>query len=364
MSKAAINPKTGKKLLGQMLIEAGLIDEIQLTVALGAQRESGLKIGKQLLKLGFIEEADLARFLEGDTDIGVPLVKRKISNEALKAVPEKVAFKYMVFPVAVVGKTLLLATANPDDLKVNDELTFLLSKNIQPVKAFEWDIESALLKFYKGFSDDELSMLTNVSSSADAYNNATWAFDGEILLEDRQKTTPPKKEKAVPPAPAPQPNRAAQPQQRRTQPQRPSTKPAQPSRPAQGARQAAPTASAVPAASKQQKTPSARRDLLKQAAREAQADAQAAPSSIIPDTTSPEASTDDQWEFILEHTSLVDDEPVNTPKAKSSSLVDTLSNVNDPDILKVIINLLIEKNLLTDEELAKRLSEMNKNGKK
>ena len=56
-----------RKLLGQMLVEANLIDEIQLTVALGAQNDSGLKLGKQLLKLGFVEEGDLAMFLKDET---------------------------------------------------------------------------------------------------------------------------------------------------------------------------------------------------------------------------------------------------------------------------------------------------------
>lgn len=293
----------GRKLLGEMLIDAGMIDEIQLTVALGAQNESGLRLGKQLLKLGFVEEGDLALVLKDEGDMGVPLPQRKITREALAAVPEAIAFKYMVVPLAVVGKSLVLAVPDPNDLKKLDELSFKLSKNIHPVRAFEWDIESALLKFYKGFSDDEIEMLTNVSSTGQQYKDAQWSVGDEVLLDESSVKT------ETPGRPAP------------------VTRPAPVQSPAQA------------------KTP----------ARPARRPAHQEPAPRPQDS-----ATDVDWESILEHTSHAWDKPVEQKKRSSKVLSDAAINLKNADIIQVIVDLLIDKNLLTEKELVDRLSELAK----
>jgi type IV pilus assembly protein PilB len=169
--------------LGERLVEAGLIDDIQLSVALGVQRETGLKIGKQLMKLGFIGEAELSEYLKDETDVGGPLIKRLITDKAVKSVPQDLAFKHKVMPVAFAGDTIVLATSNPSDIAMLDELSFRLGKKIHPVMALEWDIESALLKYYKFFSDEEIEMLSSASNIAEQYKSASWSFKDELTVE-------------------------------------------------------------------------------------------------------------------------------------------------------------------------------------
>lgn len=170
-----------KKRLGERLIEAGMIDEIQLTVALGMQKETGLKIGKQLMKLGFIGEAELSEFLRDETDFTTPLTKRNITDKAVKSVPQDLAFKHKIMPIAFAGDTIVIAMNNPNDMELIDMLTFQLGKKIHAVRALEWDIESALLKYYKFFSDEELEMLTSVSNVAEQYNAAQWSVAGDTV---------------------------------------------------------------------------------------------------------------------------------------------------------------------------------------
>ncbi|MCD6220808.1 MSHA biogenesis protein MshE, partial [bacterium] len=52
-----------KKLLGQMLIEEGVITEEQLKIALAKQRETGHFLGRILVDLGFVDEKTLKRVL-------------------------------------------------------------------------------------------------------------------------------------------------------------------------------------------------------------------------------------------------------------------------------------------------------------
>lgn len=146
--------KTAKR-LGELLLESGYIDEIQLAVALGKQKEYGLKLGSQLLKLGFVAERDLAEILREQLGIQwISLFDREIPQEVIDAVPEEVALKYTVMPVEYDKKTITLATTNPNDLDMLDSLVFQLGKKIRPVMALEFDIEKAIITHYKIKEED------------------------------------------------------------------------------------------------------------------------------------------------------------------------------------------------------------------
>ena len=51
------------KKLGELLIEAGLIDDFQLQTALSYQRNWGGKLGAILIELEFVREEDLAKII-------------------------------------------------------------------------------------------------------------------------------------------------------------------------------------------------------------------------------------------------------------------------------------------------------------
>jgi hypothetical protein len=169
-----------KKRLGEMLVSAGLIDEIQLTVALGMQKQNGLKLGKQLLKLGFVTERQLSEVLREQLGISISLLDRSIPPQVLKCIPSDLAFRYQIMPLAYDGKTLVLACADPADLETLDAVAFKVGKKIRPVRVLEWEIESALLKHYHGFSDDELGRLTTKSETAAQYQSFLETRGNEI----------------------------------------------------------------------------------------------------------------------------------------------------------------------------------------
>lgn len=189
-------------------MEAGFIDEIQLTVALGMQKQSGLKLGSQLLKLGFIDERKLSGVLIGQMDNAVSLFDRVIPPEAVKSVPHRIAFEHKVIPLAYDGRTIVLATSNPSDLAALDAIAFQVGKKIRPVAALEWEIDTALLKYYTDFSDDELNKLTTSSQAATQYQSTQWSFGNETVFDTRapsppagiarQKTAPPPPPREVP----------------------------------------------------------------------------------------------------------------------------------------------------------------------
>src|SRR5262245_35531385 len=61
-----------RKLIGQVFLERGLVDEEELRTALNVQAESREKLGKTLVDLGYVSERDCLSVLS--EHLGVPAV--------------------------------------------------------------------------------------------------------------------------------------------------------------------------------------------------------------------------------------------------------------------------------------------------
>lgn len=147
-----------KKRLGEMMIEAGLINDFQLSVALGQQTQWGSKLGANLIKLGFIRENDVAFVLE--LQLGIKWLSLRdldIPEEAINSIASDVAIKYNIIPVAVDKNFITLAMPDPSDLMVMDTVAFVTHKKVRPVIATYSDIEWALARHY-GKSVEPLSL--------------------------------------------------------------------------------------------------------------------------------------------------------------------------------------------------------------
>jgi type IV pilus assembly protein PilB len=137
--------------LGDILKEAGLIDDFQLESALSQQRSWGGKLGAILLDLEFIMEEDLARDMSEILRIPyVDLFDPEIPEAMIKMVKAEVAKKYQVVPVKKDGGALVLAMFDPLDLEAIDEIRFITGLNIRPSLAMKSEIRDAIRKYYDG----------------------------------------------------------------------------------------------------------------------------------------------------------------------------------------------------------------------
>ncbi len=144
--------KKENKKLGELLLEAGLIDEFQLKSALAEQAEWGGKVGSIITRKGFVSEKEMLSVIEkqyGLTAISLDAIE-KPSDEVLKMVGADAAKKFGIFPVGFEGKTLLIAIADPTDLKTIDDITFKLGMRIKPLLALESEIVRAIAEYYEG----------------------------------------------------------------------------------------------------------------------------------------------------------------------------------------------------------------------
>jgi type IV pilus assembly protein PilB len=145
---------TIRKKLGELLLDAGLIDELQLRSALVHQSEWGGRLGAILIRKGFVKELDMISAIEKQMGMScVPLEEfEKPSDDVLHLVKENIARKFGILPMKFEGNTLVMATSDPTDLKTLDDLSFLLGTRIKPVLALESDILTAIDHFYDPLS--------------------------------------------------------------------------------------------------------------------------------------------------------------------------------------------------------------------
>jgi type IV pilus assembly protein PilB len=146
---------TRRTLIGERLLAAGRIDAWQLQSALGHQRRWGGRLGEVLVALGFVDEDVVLR--EVADQQGVPLVAirgRRVPETTVALVPERLIRSRRVFPLAVGRQTrrgpLVLATTEPHDLAVLDEVAFATGLAVEPVLVSERDLEDLVARHLDG----------------------------------------------------------------------------------------------------------------------------------------------------------------------------------------------------------------------
>jgi hypothetical protein len=138
-----------RKKLGEMLIEAGLIDEQALRGALGEQRRWGGTIGRILVDMRAVSEPALVDALSKQLNLpGIDLDQCEIPREVLDHVPGELAQQWGLVPFAQKGKFLEVAMTDPTNLGIVDELRIRTQLNVRPYIAGPKAIERAVARWY------------------------------------------------------------------------------------------------------------------------------------------------------------------------------------------------------------------------
>jgi type IV pilus assembly protein PilB len=160
---------TEKKRLGDVLKDAGLIDESQLQAALVHQRNWGGKIGAILVELGFVKETNLAKAISETLRIPyVNLFEPEIPESIVKLIKPDIAKKYNIMPAKKDGGTLMVAMSDPMDIKMIDEIRFVTGLTIKPALAMGSEIADAIRKYYDHepvMHKDSSELLDKIKSS-------------------------------------------------------------------------------------------------------------------------------------------------------------------------------------------------------
>jgi type IV pilus assembly protein PilB len=142
---------SSKKRLGELLIEAGVIDEAMLQSALGHQRRWGGRIGQAILDLKLTSEAAVVEALARKLGFEVARLRslEPIALEsALNLVGKDFAVRHTVFPMAADHSTLTVAMADPTNLDLSDELRFRTNRRVKVCIGGDREIAEAIRTHY------------------------------------------------------------------------------------------------------------------------------------------------------------------------------------------------------------------------
>jgi len=136
-------------LLGENLIQKGLISRRELDIGLKEHKKTGQFLGTSLVKLGFIKEEELYPVLAEQLKLSYFKLKEiTIDPKIIQKLPAKYAFHYKLIPVKFENDKLTVAVSDPLDLRTIDDLRLLLSLDVVSVLATESDIYEAIRKYY------------------------------------------------------------------------------------------------------------------------------------------------------------------------------------------------------------------------
>ncbi len=122
-----------KRPLGKILLQRKLVSQQALDAALRTQRHSAAPapLASQLIDDGTVEEIDVLRALSEQHGVpGIDLTQIAILLEHLSLVPRELAERHRILPVLVRGDRIFLATADPQEKHVADELEFVTGKKV------------------------------------------------------------------------------------------------------------------------------------------------------------------------------------------------------------------------------------------
>ena len=162
-------PDTGRRLLGQILKDRGLVREGEVQEGLREQREQGGLIGQCLVSLGTCTQADIVLALAEQAGMeSVDLATVTPQPAALELVDSSMAHAFTVIPLRVEGDVLTVALGDPQNTAVLQDLGFSTGKEVRGAVADADAIKAAVLEHY----GEEGSIADAIAEAAAAVSGA------------------------------------------------------------------------------------------------------------------------------------------------------------------------------------------------
>jgi len=143
--------------IGEMLVKSNIITRSQLLEVLELQKKSNKKIGEILIEESYISEQEFKEFLavqKGYKQINLSSITNEIDISASNLLTKDYALKTQVFAFKFESDRLAIATLDPLDIYINDEIRMLTSYEVEPYISTKKDIELAI----KTYMSDEYSL--------------------------------------------------------------------------------------------------------------------------------------------------------------------------------------------------------------
>lgn len=173
--------------LGQIMVDLGFISDDQLEMLVEEQSQNrGQLIGRVAMDMGLISDSELIQALSEQFNMPhVDIEGVTPPPNARAAVSDSMAQLYRVVPLHLDEGRLTLATCDPQNLSMQDELRRFLGYEIRLVIATEGQILKAIDKFFNAESDSIEKIIEDLSKDEELkMASAAIAASGPIHIDN------------------------------------------------------------------------------------------------------------------------------------------------------------------------------------
>jgi general secretion pathway protein E len=139
-----------KMLIGEILVQRGVITKEQLKEALDLQKEKKGRIGEQLVKLKYAKEKDVLLALSQQT--GIPFQEKLSIPDVPTEFIEKISINYVkknhILPVKISDSHAVVAISDPLTIFALDDVSALLGMPVRPVLVSPAVLEDSINRVY------------------------------------------------------------------------------------------------------------------------------------------------------------------------------------------------------------------------
>ncbi|MEE2640786.1 MAG: ATPase, T2SS/T4P/T4SS family [Planctomycetota bacterium] len=170
--------------IGQIFVDMGFITDDQLEMLLEEQSQNpGQLLGKIAEDMGLITDDQLAQALAEQMNIQfVDLEGVEIPQNVLAEISDAMAQLYKVVPLRLSDDILTIATCDPQNLSMQDELRRFLGFEIRLLVATESQIDKAINKYYSEETDSIESIITELEND-EALMQAAKEMEGDGAIK-------------------------------------------------------------------------------------------------------------------------------------------------------------------------------------
>jgi len=144
--------------LGDLLVAQQFISVDELDQALAEQKNTGNKLGRQLIEMGFVEESTLLTLLSKQLNVPfVDLTSYPFDQVLIQKIPEALARRNRVILLNESDNSYTLGMTDPSDIFIQDEIQDRLGKSLEINVVRESELNNVLDTYYS--SSDEISSL-------------------------------------------------------------------------------------------------------------------------------------------------------------------------------------------------------------
>ncbi len=133
--------------IGEALLHEGLIKSDQLKIAIGQQQKTQERLGDIIIKMGFVESKQMARFIADHFHLPFVDIKdtyKTIEPSVIRLIPEDLAYRFTILPTKLSGDTLTIAMFDPLDVVAEDTIRIKTGLKVKRTVGFEEDIREAI----------------------------------------------------------------------------------------------------------------------------------------------------------------------------------------------------------------------------